>query len=141
MNIALYTVLCLLGITAIHWFCDFVIQSRFEAENKSSSNMALFSHVIDYTTGFAVSLLFVGVILSFGDSFVAIRYVDKCFQFLFVIALLHFVTDYFTSRLNKFLWSSGRQHDFWIRIGADQLFHSIQLFLTWYFVFGKQLSL
>jgi len=33
MNIALYTVLCLLGITAIHWFCDFVMQSRFEAGN------------------------------------------------------------------------------------------------------------
>jgi hypothetical protein len=44
--------------------------------------------------------------------------------------VLHWITDYFTSRLNAHLWQAKRTKAFWIGIGADQLIHTTTLLLT-----------
>ncbi len=114
----------------IHWLCDFVLQTRWQGNNKSHNMRALFNHVFTYSIVMVVFLLpFMGV---------------KAFLFGGITFLGHGITDYFTSRLNKHLWlnrelykdsdsfkSNEYEKLFWISIGFDQFLHSLQLILTY----------
>ncbi len=99
-----------LTILTIHFFADFVSQSHWMAINKSKSNRALLCHVTVYT-------------------FCLITFPWKFWVFN---GLAHFVTDYFTSRINAHLWAKNRVHDFFVGVGFDQLVHSYTLILSWY---------
>jgi hypothetical protein len=93
----------------MHFICDFVLQDDKTALNKSSSNIVLFRHVLIYSAPFLV----------FGLAFAAIT------------AALHFVTDYFTSRVTKKLWQEGKRHWFFVVIGVDQALHMSALIITY----------
>lgn len=99
----------LLAVVWCHWFADFILQSDRIAINKSSSNKILLWHVALY--GFC--FLWAGV------------------AFAVVNALLHFVTDWCTSRATKKLWISEQRHWFFVVIGLDQAIHMSCLFLTY----------
>ena len=101
-------------ILFLHWFSDFVSQSDWEAKNKSTSAIALFSHTITYS----LPWLFFGI------------------PFAIITFLCHTLTDYYTSRLNSKLWAKGDVHNFFVSIGFDQFLHYIQLLLTYYFLHG-----
>lgn len=96
-------------ILLIHWIFDFVLQSSWMAKNKSSSNIALFTHVAIYSLPW---------LLLFGWEYSAI---NGCF---------HLIIDYFTSRITKKLWEQKRVHNFFVIIGLDQMLHLICLFST-----------
>lgn len=97
-------------ILLIHWVADFVLQTDWQAKNKSINNNALLTH-----TG-AYSIVWLVI---FGPLFGLITFVT------------HTVTDYFTSRLNKYLWEKGDVHNFFVSVGFDQVLHYVQLFLTY----------
>lgn len=105
----------------VHFVADFILQTHWQAINKSSNNVALASHVASYTVCFALGAL---VILGFKFSFVPIM--------IFVLAngILHFVTDYVTSRITRELWNQKAWHNFFAVIGFDQLLHFSAIFLT-----------
>ena len=129
MLIALYLML-------LHFIGDFVCQTNAMALGKSKKWGALLSHVATYT-----AIIYIGV--GFNWTFAAITFVA------------HFATDAVTSRINSKLWFielgeqydtgrrdgvyfkkyhanvfPNRRHWFFVSIGADQLLHAAQLFLT-----------
>jgi hypothetical protein len=106
-----------LVLLVCHWIADFVLQSDWQASNKSKSNVALSRHVLIYT-----GCLGVVAALLFGPG---------PFWLLFVLGngILHFSTDYFTSRWSSRLFGND-WHTFFVVIGFDQLIHQLTLAAT-----------
>ncbi len=118
MATALPQIWQLVALLAAHWVADFLLQSRWMAENKSSRLDALSLHVAVYTSGIGV----VGLVL-FGPS-------ASLLWFLLANAALHFATDFVTSRATSALWKRQNIHGFFAVIGLDQLLHQIALAAT-----------
>jgi Protein of unknown function (DUF3307) len=108
-----------LALLAVHWVADFVLQTHWQASNKSKSNNALLRHVGSYTLA-----LWVATPVIFGL---------PTFSMVFFVALnsvLHFATDYFTSRASSKLYAKQDWHNFFVVIGFDQLIHQTTLAAT-----------
>ena len=114
-NISLYTVAV---VIALHWTFDFVLQTHWQSMNKSSSNEALSRHVAVYAMG----LLLMGAYVCKGPAAFCAWTGFNTFA--------HWVTDYFTSRMNKRLWEANRPHDFFVGVGFDQMIHYLTLFTS-----------
>lgn len=114
-------------IIATHWFGDFVLQTDEQAKNKSKDNSFLLAHVSSYS----IVWLFImpTVFLFSGLSIIGVH--KSVLLFLFTTFVAHFITDYFTSRLNSKLWAKGDVHNFFVSVGFDQVLHYVQLFLTY----------
>jgi|SRR5690606_33789799 len=111
----------LFGILIIHWLGDFVLQTDFQAKNKSRSNVALTEHVANYSiVWFVVGMLW----------YLRVHNIALFCWFPIITFICHWVTDYFTSRLNTKLYNDGRTHEFFVSVGFDQILHYLQLVLT-----------
>lgn len=108
----------ILIILFLHWLGDFVLQTDTQAKNKSKSNYYLLMHCMTYS----IVLFFIALFYSLNDDFFWV--------FWFINTVLHFCTDYVTSRINSYLWNVGRVHDFFVSVGFDQLIHYGCLFGT-----------
>lgn len=110
-----------LGLLAVHWFADFVLQTHWQASNKSKNFDALFSHVAVYT-----GVLALASVLMFG----AIG-----LPFALANSVLHFWTDYVTSRASARFYAKQDWHNFFVVVGFDQLIHQVTLAVTlWWFL-------
>lgn len=116
----LWAYLALLGT---HWLADFVLQSHWQASNKSKRLDALALHIMTYT-----AVLAAASVLLFGVNGVV---------FAAVNGILHFGTDYFTSRRSSRLYAKQDWHNFFVVIGFDQLIHQTTLAATMWFAFYK----
>jgi hypothetical protein len=138
------------ALLAVHWFGDFALQTHWQASNKSKRWDALAQHVITYTTaiGLAAPILFPGPFLH-----------EPWRLVLFVggNGILHFATDYVTSRISSKLFMGQFEtlelyplnrvamkqpfnpHNFFVMIGFDQLIHHITLAatMTWLLSNGR----
>jgi hypothetical protein len=108
-----------LALLAVHWFADFVLQTHWQASNKSKDVEALGRHVATYTVVLAAAVPFIFPVDSFAP-------------FLFVVtnSLLHFATDFVTSRISARLYAKQDWHNFFVVIGFDQLIHQFTLAAT-----------
>lgn len=95
----------------IHWIGDFVYQTDEMAKGKSTPMVWLFKHCFMYTV-----ILMIGTINP---------------MFAIFNGMAHFVVDYFTSKLNSWLWNKGDVHNFFCCIGLDQLIHLTILFVSY----------
>lgn len=113
-----------LTLLMAHWFGDFVLQTHWQASNKSKRLDALSLHVGTYT-----AVLFLSSCLIFyHESFYWLT------DFALVNGALHFCTDFVTSRISSKLWAKGEWHNFFVVIGLDQLIHQVTLGMTmWWF--------
>jgi hypothetical protein len=109
-------------IILIHWFADFVLQTDWQAKNKSTDNHALLSHTGVYACVWGI------VSLAY---YLATRSSVLVLLFPIITFVVHSIQDYFTSRLNSKLWKEGKIHQFFVSIGFDQVLHYVQLFLTY----------
>ncbi len=107
----------LVALLATHWVGDFVLQTNFQASNKSKRLDALSLHVATYT-----ATLFVAAIVLFGGMAGTI--------FAAINGALHFATDYITSRASSKLWEQQNWPRFLVMIGFDQLIHQATLAST-----------
>lgn len=101
----------IMGIIILHWIADFVLQTDWQAKNKSKNNLALLLHVFTYT----ISLAVFGLIFFFDSQTIVF--------WILANGAAHLVVDYVTSRINTYLWNKGRVHDFFVMVGFDQLIH------------------
>jgi hypothetical protein len=120
------SLLAILTIITIHFIGDFVLQTRWQAINKSKDNWALTQHVSTYTLCWIVPMtaLFYLEPFNLGGAIVL------SLLFTWITFVTHWVIDYFTSRLNAKLWAKGDMYNFFVGIGGDQLLHFAQLFTT-----------
>lgn len=119
-----------------HWIADFILQPRWMAKEKSTSNLALAQHCIIYTS--VMSLVGIAIMIS--------SYKDASTSTLIILSvafgvfqgIMHYIVDYFTSRLAKYCYvkstieASVRDREqweskFWVVIGFDQMIHMIIL--------------
>lgn len=116
-----------LSLLGVHWFADFCLQTHWQASNKSKRNDALALHVLSYT-----AMLAVWVALAFGGV------ADIRTMTFFVIwnGILHFLTDWCTSRLSSAFYVKQDWHNFFVVIGFDQFLHQLTLALTLALCFG-----
>lgn len=107
-----------LAFLATHWVGDFVLQTNWLAANKCKSNAALSQHVLIYTCCLAATSVIVR-----GPT-------PAWMAFTIGNAVLHFATDYFTSRWSSRLYARKDWRKFFVLIGFDQLIHQITLGVT-----------
>lgn len=109
-----------LFLLAMHYIGDFVLQTHWQASNKSRSNRALTGHVLTYSLTLGIFAVSVHNVLDFAHPVMWVT----------INALLHFMTDYVTSRASSKRF--GRNwHDFFVIIGFDQLLHYTTLLTTY----------
>lgn len=99
-------------IIAVIWthFCaDFLLQSDKMAMSKSTSPKWLTIHVLVYAAPFMVIAGWRYAVVNF---------------------LLHWVTDFISSKGTTVLWKKNERHWFFVVIGLDQAVHMTCLILT-----------
>ena len=109
-------------IFIIHFVADFLLQTDWQAKNKSSDSNALWAHTFVYSTTIAV---------------LAIPFINEVWQFFFLFyatLLCHTGTDFITSRISKKYFDKQDYHNGFVIVGLDQVLHYIQLFLTFNFI-------
>lgn len=107
----------ILSIILIHFFGDFIIQTDWQAKNKSSNLEALLNHTTTYTLCWLPFCLYYHL-----------------GYFMIITWFFHTITDYLTSRWVKKSFEKQDYHMGFVKIGLDQCGHYIQLFLTFYFL-------
>jgi hypothetical protein len=123
-------------IIVIHYVADFVFQAEEWANNKSTSNQALLNHVATYTTFWVFGSCILFGIHSPGHT--VEWYVSHSMIFAAITFVVHFATDYITSRIvkkrfeSKYFGSPIPNFGAFSVIGFDQVLHYAQLFLTYY---------
>ena len=129
-EINIYT---LFVILFIHWVADFIFQTHNQAINKSKSNYYLTMHVLTYSFIWLFAC-YIYCIYSFASSDGKEQFTTDGLKFMLLFPSItfvcHWITDYFTSRLNSYLHKKGDIHNFFVSVGGDQLLHMIQLVLT-----------
>jgi hypothetical protein len=123
-------------IVLIHWIADFVFQAEEWANNKSKNNIALYKHVITYST---LWLLPICLMLGIERPHETTEwYVYSTLIFFVLTFCCHFITDYITSRIvskkfaNEEYGSPIPNTGAFTVIGFDQVLHYAQLFLTFH---------
>lgn len=121
------TFITIFTILIVHWIADFILQTDKQAKGKSSNWSDLITHTFVYSVSWLVPI----VMLLDGNGYSAEILIKNAFLFSFITFICHTVTDYFTSRLNKYLLAKGDHHNFFVSVGFDQLLHYFQLFITY----------
>lgn len=120
------SLIVIFSIIFIHWVADFVLQTHWQAINKSKDNKALLVHTATYSfVWFCLGSIWVLFNMDVYNHW-------SLTIFTLITFVTHTITDYFTSRLNSKLWAKGDVHNFFVSVGFDQVLHYLQLFLTYY---------
>ena len=98
----------ILIIIWLHWLADFAMQTDKVAINKSRKLSFLTLHAFLYSIPF----------LLFGWKFAVFN------------GLVHFVVDFFTSKLNAYYVLIDNRHAFFLTIGFDQAIHLSTLIIS-----------
>jgi hypothetical protein len=107
-----FTILNLFGLVWAHFFADFVLQNDKMAMNKSTSIKWLSIHVGVYTLIFFI----------WG------------WQFALLNGILHWMTDFVTSKISAHFWKKNDMHWFFTVIGCDQAIHMTCLIGTYFWL-------
>lgn len=120
-------------ILVIHWIADFVLQTNWQAKNKSKNWVALLRH----TEMYAFVWLVTGAIYLYIENMSFTPPREECIKVLYFVAItffFHTITDYVTSRINARLYARGDIHNFFVSVGFDQVLHYVQLFTTYWYL-------
>ena len=119
------SILIFLCIIVVHYIADFIFQDEQWALNKSKSKSALLKHTLTYSSLWLLSILIIT------------QSVSTAFYFAIVTFMAHTIQDDITSRIvskrfkNEYYGSSIPNFGAFSMIGLDQVFHYIQLIITW----------
>lgn len=114
-------------VLALHYVADFILQTPWQAENKSKNFEALLGHVLNYSIIMGLGYTFLYPVL-FGAY-------ENLFYFMFsfigatmYVFYTHFFVDLITSRFTRKYFKAGNWHMGFVIVGLDQLIHYITLF-------------
>jgi len=110
----------ILTLIATHFVADFLCQTDKMALNKSKSIYWLTIHVLAYTAILLIASAFLFFSLGWKTIFI----------YALANGALHWITDFFTSKLTTKLWQSESKHWFFVAVGADQMIHYFCLMIT-----------
>jgi len=116
-----------LALLFLHWVADFLLQTDWQAKNKSKNNNALLRHTAIYSLVFTIAATIYGI-YTVNDFF--------GLSFGFITFVCHTITDYITSRINTYLYAKGDVHNFFVSVGFDQFLHFAQLLITFKLLHG-----
>lgn len=121
-----------LAILTVHFLADFVFQSSQMATGKSKSLKWLSIHVGVY-----------GLVSILTAVLISVKLDSYYYGFSWWVAniALHFIVDYFTSKITSRLWEQKNMRLFFVMIGFDQLLHSVCLLSTFYILKSNPLAL
>jgi Protein of unknown function (DUF3307) len=114
----------ILAVLFIHYVSDFILQTRWMAENKSKGTLPLLCHISSYTVG-----LIIGLIV-YSHFCYELAPGHKVLTFVMINVLSHFCIDYLTSKMNAYFFAKKYMAFFWWSIGLDQYLHTGLLVLT-----------
>lgn len=117
-----------LSILFIHWYSDFILQTRHMATRKSEDNYYLTLHVVVYSISTIISWLVLFLICGVKISFFAL------FISFILIFITHWITDYVTSRQTSKFYKLQRFYEFFSIIGFDQWLHFASLFIIYNYI-------
>lgn len=117
----------LILIFVAHFLGDFVFQSDGTAKNKSKYLVYLVEHTLIYGLNLTGIFLLFNLITGYNEFMIL--------PWICINVMIHGFQDYFTSRLNKFLFSISNHYGF-VGIGLDQMIHHIILILTYQWMIG-----
>lgn len=117
-----------LSILLIHWYSDFVLQTRHMATRKSESNYYLTFHVSVYSISTIFSWLV--LFLMFNVDFTMFG----LFLSFLLIFSTHWVTDYLTSRQTSKYYKAQKFYEFFNVVGFDQWLHFASLFIIYNYI-------
>ena len=100
-----------------HWIGDFVLQSQWQATNKSKRLDALALHVATYS-----AVLLMAAVILLGPW--------RGAGFTLANAAFHFATDFVTSRVSARFWRQQAWDKFFVTLGFDQFVHQATLAAT-----------
>lgn len=129
MNVFLFAT-ALVHIFNLHWIGDFLLQTRWMAENKSKDWGALAAHVACLTTVLIVGMFALELHMPAFDPF-------RLGAFVLSNGVLHFATDAITSRITSRAWSKGNAKHFFDTIGFDQFVHMTTYIGTFTWLYGN----
>lgn len=120
-----------------HYLGDFLCQSRWMANNKSKSILALTTHVAVYTVVlmsyiFIMFLAKIGLEDIRGNMLWPMPTLTDFGLFAATNALLHWLTDFTTSRINSYYFDQQNYYMFFNTVGFDQFIHFGCLFITYH---------
>lgn len=101
------------------------------ALRKSTSNYYLGMHVTIYT---------VTTIVAWWLLFMIVGIHATSWQYLgagVVIFVMHFITDYITSRITSKYYQAKKSHEFFVTIGFDQWLDYVQIFIVFNYIILK----
>ncbi len=117
-------------VLVTHYIADFLLQTRWMADNKSKLISALSLHVVVYT----IVLMIGSYFILDGKDFIIFSLINGVF---------HFMTDFFTSKATSFFARKAKEYEktnskkahimwylFFGMLGLDQLIHGVTLLLT-----------
>lgn len=122
----------ILTIIVAHFFADWVAQNDDMAQGKSKSLYWLSTHVLTF------GMVFLGIILVV-ESYCLFKHDIRLFTkeslsmvywWVLLNVLLHWITDFFTSKATSWLYPRSR-HYFFTMIGLDQMIHYCTYFITY----------
>jgi K+-sensing histidine kinase KdpD len=114
-------------ILLVHWFSDFILQTRHMATRKSSSIYYLTLHVGVYSTStFLFWLPFLFLIPKLTITILLIS--------LLITFVTHWLTDFITSKITTRFYKSEKFYEFFSTIGFDQWLHALTLFSTYQYL-------
>jgi len=109
----------LISILVIHWLADFALQTHDQASQKSTNTTMLLKHVLTYS--------FVWI----WGAWLLVDTPEKIVLFVMITFISHIITDFWTSKFVKVCFDNQDYHNGFVVIGADQILHYVQLFLTY----------
>jgi len=119
-------------ILIAHFVADFMLQTHYMASNKSENVWVLVQHIITYTIAFFIIFGSSWFILSwfFEPTVSAEIWLKLTIGISLINGILHYLIDFFTSKITKHLWNKKQYHNFFVIIGLDQLLHTSLLVIS-----------
>lgn len=131
-----------------HWFADFILQTEEQANKKSTH----FKFLIKHTSNYSYTWFPIMVGMFYYNKADIILAIVLAIIFCCITFILHTITDYITSRINKklipkrqylvshphlsnyFTFINENWRKFFISLGFDQILHYGQLFMTYHYL-------